>query len=299
MTHVLHQHPFTPYDQTPMIDMSAFSPMPPADDILPRAMFDEFRHRIGTRPLDVAEWLNADAETAPTIAMKRELLATRRNEVVALFEGGQAAAQEAAELVAQWVGASLTHTGIDALVDAALMVADDLTVLEPRRTSAGEELLFVAGVVCSPSRWRLADKMGKNMLRVHAPVSKYAEQIGAAVDTTLQRLTVDRPIWRSNWTLEDHPSLFQPMSPDAPLVDDVSRLWIRIERETLRRLPQTGGILFTIRGFQQPITHYVNRGIEHAQALSALVRRLPDDVARYKSVLPYRELVLAWLDAQS
>lgn len=202
-------------------------------------MYDEFRHRLGTRSLDLAQWLTTDAETAPTIEMKRRLIEFRRSEVVALHEGGDSAAQEAAELVAQWTG--------------------------------------VAAVVCSPSRWKLADKMGKNMLQVHTPVSKYAEHIGAAVETTLQRLSVDRPIWRSNWTLEDHPALFQPEPPSAPLVDDVSRMWVRIERETFRRLPRTGGILFTIRGFQQP---------------------LADDVSRYKSILPYRELVLTWLDSK-
>lgn len=298
MTHVPHQHPFTPFDELPVAGMTDFMPMPPVDDILPRAMHDEFRHRLGTRSLDLTQWLTADAETAPTIAMKQRLIEHRRSEVVALFEGGELAAQEAAELVAQWAGMALTHSGIDALVDAALMVADDLMVLEPRSTLAGEELLFVAGVVCSPSRWNLADKMGKNMLQVHAPVSRYAEHIGVAVDTTLQRLSVDRPMWRSNWSLEDHPALFQPELPRAPLVDDVSQLWIRIERETLRRLPRTGGILFTIRGFQQPLTDYVTRGAEHVQALRALVKRLPDDVSRYKSVLPYRQLVLGWLDTQ-
>lgn len=299
MTHVLHQHPFTPYDEIPVVDTVGFVPMPPADDILPRAMYDEFRHRLGTRPLDMDQWLTTDAETAPTIAMKRQLVELRRGEVVALYGGGESVAQEAAELVARWAGAALTHSGIDALVDAALMVADDLLVLEPRNTSAGEELLFVAGVVCSPSRWKLADKMGKNMLQVHVPVPKYVEHIGAAVDVTLQRLSIDHPVWRSNWTLEDHPALFQPVSPGVPLADDVSQLWIRIERETLRRLPRTGGILFTIRGFQQPLTDYVARGAEHVQALHALVERLPDDVSRYKSVLPYRERVLAWLATQS
>jgi hypothetical protein len=295
MTRVQHQHPFTPYDELPVVDMAGFAPMPPVDDILPRAMYDEFRHRLGTRSLDLAQWLTPDAETAPTIEMKRRLIENRRDEVVALYEGGAAAAQEAAELVAQWTGVALRHSGIDALVDAALMVADDLTVLEPRSTSGGEELLFVAGVACSPSRWKLADKMGKNMMQVHAPVSKFAEHIGAAVDTTLQRLTVDRPFWRSNWTLEDHPALFQPELPVATLVDDVSQLWIRIERETLRRLPHTGGVLFTIRGFQQPLGDYVSRGAEHVEALRALIERLPDDLARYKSVLPYRELILDWL----
>ncbi|MEO8162868.1 MAG: DUF3445 domain-containing protein [Ilumatobacteraceae bacterium] len=295
MTHVPHQHPFTPYDESPVVDMSGFAPMPPVDDILPRAMYDEFRHRLGTRSLDLAQWLTPDAETAPTIEMKRMLIEHRRSDVVALFDGGETAAQEAAELVAQWTGNALTSSGIDALVDAALMVADDLTVLEPRSTSNGEELLFVAGVVCSPSRWKLADKMGKNMIQVHAPVSKYAEHIGAAVDTTLQRLSVERPLWRSNWTLEDHPALFQPALPVAPLVRDVSKLWIRIERETLRRLPLSGGVLFTIRGFQQPLGDYVNRGSEHVEALRALIERLPEDLSRYKSVLPYRQPILGWL----
>lgn len=299
MTHVPHQHPFTPYDESPVVDLTEFSPMPPVDDILPHAMYDEFRHRLGTRALDLAQWLTPDAETAPTIEMKRRLIEHRRNDVVALFDGGEAAAQEAAELVAQWTGNALTSSGISALVDAALMVADDLTVLEPRSTNVGEELLFVAGVVCSPSRWKLSDKMGKNMIQVHAPVSKYAEHIGAAVDTTLQRLTVDRPLWRSNWTLEDHPALFQPVAPTAPLEDNVSKLWIRIERETLRRLPRTGGVLFTIRGFQQPLGDYVNRGPEHVEALRALIGRLPDDLSRYKSVFPYRGRILEWLAKRS
>lgn len=295
MIHVPHQHPFTPYDESPDVDMSGFAPMPPVDEILPRAMYDEFRHRLGTRPLDLAQWLTPDAETAPTIEMKRRLIEQRRSNVVALFDGGETAAQEAAELVAQWTGNALASSGIDALVEAALMVADDLLVLEPRNTDAGEQLLFVAGVVCAPSRWKLVDKMGKNMIQVHVPVAKYAEHIGAAVDTTLQRLTVERPLWRSTWTLEDHPALFQPEQPSAPLMDDVSKLWIRVERETLRRLPLTGGVLFTIRGFQQPLGDYVNRGPEHVEALSVLIRRLPDDLLRYKSVLVYRERILDWL----
>jgi hypothetical protein len=70
-----------------------------------------------------------------------------------------------------------------------------------------------------------------------------------------------------------------------------------MERETLRRLPETGGVLFTIRGYQQPLRDYVRRGPEVARTLRALVARLPDDLARYKSVLPYRDAVTAWLDA--
>jgi len=294
MPHVLHQHPFTPYDRAPDESADDFRAIEFRDDMIPTPASGDFRHRVGVRPLDLADWLPADAESAPTIAMKRELLATRRDEVVALHPGGEVAAEEAARLVADWCGGTLVGTGVDALVEAALLVADDLTVLEPNESG---ELVFVAGVVCSPSRWRLAEKMGQPMLAVHEPVSRYAEHIGAAVDATLSRMSVERPLWRSNWTLEDHPSLFQPEPPDRPLVEDPALLWIRMERETLRRLPSSGGVLFTIRGFQQPLPQYVASRPERAATLATLVERLPDDLARYKSVLAYRSAVLEWLRA--
>jgi len=288
MTHILHQHPFTPYDQLPVGDVASFKTFPIPDAILPVEMTNEFRHRVGTRPLDIAQWLPSDAETEPTIGMKRELLKTRRSEVVGLLEGGEDAAGEAAQLVADFVGVNLQSTGIDALVEAALMVADDLVVMNQ---------VVVAGVVCSPSRWRLSSKLGQDMLAVHRPVARYAEQVGGAVDTTMARLKADQPMVRSNWTIEDHCALFQPIGPSAPLLSDPSQLWVRMERQTLRALPLSGGSLFTIRTYQQPITQYVARGADKAQTLHSLIKRLPDDVAKYKSLLHYRESLLVWLES--
>ena len=69
-----------------------------------------------------------------------------------------------------------------------------------------------------------------------------------------------------------------------------------MERQTLRALPQTGGSMFTIRTYQQPITEYVARGKDVAATLYSLVRRLPDDVAKYKSLSHYREALLTWLE---
>jgi len=297
---VRHDDPFTPFDEQPTTRETPVAAMPPHDDILPTVVGDDFRHRVGVKPLDPANWFVRDEEWQPTIEMKRRLLATRREEVVACTAAADdvaiTAIEEAARLVLDWVGGSTTKRGIDALVDAALCIPDDLTVLAPARVDGVARLPFVAGVVCSPSRWRLADKIGLDMLAVHRPVARYTEHIGAAVDVTLDRLTEQRPVWRSNWTLEDHPSLFQPAVPERPLVDDPGELWIRIERETLRRLPLSGGVLFTIRGFQQPLRDYVRRGRDVATNLHRLVSRLPDDVARYKSIYQYRETVLSWLD---
>ena len=142
----------------------------------------------------------------------------------------------------------------------------------------------------------LSEKMGQDMLAIHAPVAKYAEHVGAAVDTYFERITAEKTVWRSNWIIQDHPALFQPRIPSAPLVKNPDQLWIRMERQTLRRLPKTGGILFTIRGYQQPLPEYLSRSKEIASNTRTMLERLPDDVAQYKSVLLYRPAILPWIN---
>ena len=295
--HVLHRHPFTPFDETPLAEAASFLAMPIPEQILPQLVGDNFRHRLGTFPVEISNWLLRDAEFDLTIQLKKKLLATRRSEVVGLQPGGDEVAQEAAQLVSAWAGVELSSTGIDALVEASSLVADDLAVLQPVKSHDGsEQLLLNAAVVCCPSRWMLSEKMGHNMLAIHEPVAKYADHVGAAVDTYFQRLTVEKPVWRSNWIIQDHPALFQPQIPSGPLVKTPDELWIRMERQTLRRLPKTGGILFTIRGYQQPLPEYLSRSKKIAQDTRTLVERLPEDVAQYKSVLKYRPAILNWIN---
>jgi len=294
MNHVLHRHPFTPFDQLPIGDVSAFRALAIPVEILPIEMGDQFRHRMGTKSLDTSQWLPRDEETEPTIAMKRELLRLRRDEVVGLLDGGSNAAEEAATLIAEFCNTPLHTHGIDALVEAALLVADDIVVMQPMGNE--QQLVVVAGVVCSPSRWSIQTKLNSNMMAVHVPVPQYADHVGKAVDTTLSRLRVDQPMVRSHWTIEDHCALFQPVAPKGPLVQDITQLWIRMERQTLRALPQTGGSMFTIRTYQQPIAEYVARGKDVASTLYSLVKRLSDDVAKYKSILHYRAELLEWLE---
>ncbi|MFM8651325.1 MAG: heme-dependent oxidative N-demethylase family protein [Acidimicrobiaceae bacterium] len=295
--HVLHRHPFTPFDETPPVEAKSFSAMPIPEQILPQLVGENFRHRLGTFPVEISNWLLRDAEFDLTLQLKKKLLATRRNEVVGWQPGGDEVAQEAAQLVGEWVGVELKSSGIDALVEASLLVADDLAVLQPVKSQDGSErLLLNAAVVCCPSRWMLSEKMGHNMLAIHEPVAKYADHVGAAVDTYFQRLTVEKPVWRSNWIIQDHPALFQPQIPSGPLVKTPDELWIRMERQTLRRLPKTGGILFTIRGYQQPLPEYLSRSKLIAQNTRTLVERLPEDVAQYKSVLKYRPAIMNWIN---
>lgn len=48
-------------------------------------------------------------------------------------------------------------------------------------------------------------------------------------------------------------SVVPPASGDAVQAVDPREMWLRSERQTLRRLPRTGAVVFTIRVYQTPI----------------------------------------------
>ena len=112
------------------------------------------------------------------------------------------------------------------------------------------ELVFGAGSVCFPNRWDLRSKLGLPFRAVHQPVSLLNDQLGETIDRFFDRLTPERSFWRLGWGVLDSVDLYQPLDGTAaprPATPTPADLVVRVERETLRRLPRTGCVLFTIR----------------------------------------------------
>lgn len=279
-----------------------------------------FRMAMGLMAMKPADWIEIDGNYAAEIALRGRLLAERRDDVLAMRPEAAAASREVLEQLAGFLperfpdhfrrsGQDLLNrvTGdrwqvegelADPLGIAGRLVQEDLCILQD-----GEgELRLTAGVLCFPNRWRLADKLGLPMLGIHAPVPAYADRLGRPVDRFLGLMTPDRPVWRLNWSLTDDPTLFQPVGhgrrdtdPSITAENAGARIFLRVERQTLRRLPRTGAVLFTIRTHQRPVEALAGRPREAARLASA-VRALPDDTARYKSITPFRPALLAYLD---
>ena len=70
------------------------------------------------------------------------------------------------------------------------------------------------------------------------------------------------------------------------------------ERQTLRRLPRSGDVVFGIHTYVDPLEDAIDSP-QAAQALAARIREMPDAMARYKSILPIRAPLLAWLDGRA
>jgi hypothetical protein len=231
-----------------------------------------------------------------TIQMKRDLLRERPTEVVACIDGAEEACDEVAAGVLSTIdGAYTNETGLDALIDAALFVADDLCVLLPDENGVPR---LSAAVLCSPNRWRLSEKMGGSMASIHAPVARYDDDLSTPVNAMLMRLSVDRPVWRINWGISNHPSLFQPDIPPVTPDMDAADMWFRVEWQTLRRLPVTGAILFTIRTYVEKLSDFMDRDYALVHEIADLVNKIPENVATYKSIAPYREKLFAYFETR-
>jgi hypothetical protein len=150
---------------------------------------------------------------------------------------------------------------------------------------------LVAASVCSPSDWRLEEKLGATMAEVHGPIPRLNDEIGDQIDRFFTRLPTDRLIQRFNWSLMPHPDL---MSRDEWQVDPASdRLWYRAERQSLRRLPRSGAIAFTIRVHICELTALLP--IEGAlESLWSAVEATPDDLRHYKGLDMLAPVIASW-----
>jgi hypothetical protein len=204
-----------------------------------------------------------------------------------------------ADLVRRRTGERFESDPARPLLAVGRMVQEDFCLMQ--KSPAGYRL--VAAVLCFPAHWRLADKLGRPLDAIHEPVPDFADRMARPVDRFFSALQVERPVWRTNWSLVDTPELFRPPEHRTrPRTIDAARageqLWLRVERQTLRRLPRSGSVLFGIRTYVEPLAE-VTADPEVAQALADRVREMPARMAAYKGIVAIRAPLLAYLDRRA
>jgi hypothetical protein len=225
----------------------------------------------GLMPLDPADWFVRHPDFAGQMACRDRLIADKPGTVLALLPDGRAAAEELLRAVVEAVapmpgyragagevarpdGVTVALDPADPLAGAGRLVADDLCLLLP--DAASGEYRLAGAVLCFPSRWRLADKVGRPLTTIHVPVPHYAEELARRVNRVFEAMRVGRPLWRVNWLVHPTPELHLPLEPQeksAPLGDPRDGLWLRTERQTLLRLPETGAVVFGIKTSVSPV----------------------------------------------
>ena len=295
---------------------------PPETVYLP---FESGPYRMAMALTTVPEdaWFEIDARYGDEMAERRRLLAEQHEQVFsALPESDAARAETLREVVAnlttyvpQWFARDRDHvhnvlTGevwelgrppCDPLELAGRLVQEDLCIIQ----QSDDGPRFTAAVLCFPSRWRLHEKLGKPLTSVHERVPFYADRLANPVDRFMAKVKPGHIASRLNWSVLDDPAMFQPggkwreQTNTAVTTDNAGeRLYLRVERQTLRRLPQSGAILFGIRVHSYEMARAITTP-EAASRLAEAVRALPEATAHYKSLRAYGPALLAWLDARA
>ncbi|KAJ5682587.1 hypothetical protein N7462_005752 [Penicillium macrosclerotiorum] len=193
----------------------------------------------------------------------------------------------------------------DPMATAARLIQDDLALMFERPDG---EYYLLAGAILLAGFWRLSDKFGMPLSEIHTSgdVPQFREKLERGMMNFFRRLKPEEPVLRNNYFIQVDDSLAWSHSigpEDAATVSwntaaknkAIEHHFFRSERQSLRRLPRSGAVVFTIRTYFEPITEIVKEPYVPGRLASA-IRSWGDDVSRYKGKEKYEEVLLEYLD---
>ena len=236
------------------------------------------------------------------LALKQDLISAHHDAIFDAAPDSMTASFETADLIKTNLAA---HHGIEIAPDknhhpldaVALQIPEDVLLLAPQETDNGTVWVLKAASLAFPSHWVLAEKMGKPMAAIHTPVPGYGEVLAGPVDRFFNAMLQGPISQRRNWALQIDDGLFTPSRFDHPpiMADEIGeRLFLRVERQTLRKLPKTGWIIFTIQTAIAPIKTW-QADQTALDDLAVLINAMTPAECHYRGVNDYLPQLMKWI----
>ncbi len=230
-------------------------------------------------------WLVPDSEAEAWLASKRKLMQSQRS-LTCCGDLDGAAAGELLDTVQAAVSEPLENGWPSALEQAASLVSDDLCILQARRTG---DWRLMAGVLCAPTFWTLPERIGLDLGGLHGPVPGGDPELAGRIARVFTGLRPGAILERLNWTVQASDARYTPERPSAAGKDTYD-LHLRVERQTIRKLPDSGAVVFTIRICVDPLLPILREGMVR-EAFEDAWLGAPARVRRYKGWDDLEELV--------
>jgi dimethylamine monooxygenase subunit A len=285
--------------------------------------------QVGLQAIGPRDWLIVDEDYGSVMRDKRAQFARAPERFYKALPGSTAAQRELRSMVVSHLmqehgesfslGNGILTSKIDGnswnLRDAAVeplwqlsdFIQEDFMLLEEFE---GRPTITAASNAYSSSG-RLVASVGRDIHWAHEPVPALTSTLGARIDRILHSVHEDSPCARFNWQLTPLGSIFFPHDPHAAnnlalkmvssqLENDPglapSLLYVRVERQTLRRLPETRAVAFSIHTYSDPLSSLVPDP-ESREALLKLLRAYPLKRLQYNEMDSIHTAVLAWLES--
>jgi len=258
--------------------------------------------RIGLAPIAAEDWFEGPypPEDGTPATRKAAIFADTPELCWGETDGSRPAQAEALALIAAHIG-ERPQGDLPPLRAAAHLVEDDLCLMERR----GGEWTLSAASLCAPSFFSARSAVGKSLAALHGPVTGFGERLLPRVDRIFTQLPETELVERRNWSVVSSGELFLPderavRARQSEITPDMAgaRLFVRMERQTLRRLPATGALLFTIRVWRHPLNALKSRPerlLAFARAWELVMTDEGEAFRAYKQLAPLDPLVRAFL----
>jgi hypothetical protein len=253
---------------------------------------------IGLKPIAAGAWL--EGGEADPAARKDPLYAAARDLVWAETPGSRDGQAEVLALVEAALGASEPRGDLPPLYAAARRTPDDLCLMQ----KVDGTWRLTALSLSAGTFFTAAEVVGRSLAELHGPVQGFGERFLARVQRIFEGLRPDLVLERRNWTVVNSAELHTPHSAairarigDIDAADAGRALQIRVERQTLRRLPATGGAVFTIRVWLTPLDSLAEDPVRLA-AFAEAWRGATPAFRAYKRFELYEPLVQGFLAGQ-
>jgi hypothetical protein len=176
----------------------------------------------------------------------------------------------------------------------------DFALLDQR----DENLWMEAGMITTQADWSLDFDIGMNFYEWHAPVP-LANEMGVFQRALKYLLNLQQgaPVRRLNWTMTVNPLL--DTSPENYHKWGVQKTWLspenlgekqhlRVELQTLFRLPRSNAMAFPIRCYLIRLEDLVTVP-KWGRRLHRVLRDLPEELATYKGFARNRPMIVEYL----
>jgi hypothetical protein len=109
---------------------------------------------------------------------------------------------------------------------------------------------------------------------------------------TFDKVGVDRPVWRKNWSLHSTADLHQPTSIHAPAKPE--EYWWRTERQTLTRSRNGDYLYFTIRNRAEPLA-WIKSDTQSASLFAETLASFTPETIEYKGLVKDHQAIIDYL----
>lgn len=276
--------------------------------------------KIGLQPLDIADWIEVDDGLETYLAEKDRLISEFPEQVFAAEEGTEDAQQETLDMLVSYLLEN--YSGVYQLRDGAMIFGDRVVDLSDATTPplmiaaklVQEDLVLMrqqedgwriaVGSVSFPSSWDLVEKFSLVLQDVHKNVPGFGAgtRNASMINRIFDNMLVDQPVRRLNWSAYADPELYHggKKAVSLPSLDKDTRedsIFLRVEHQTLRKLPVSGDILFTIRIHIDPLA--ILRGHPESEELCcgilSQLELLDHDQLAYKGLVGAKDNLVAKL----